>query len=138
MKDSRETEKRERKEKIDEPQFIESWDIKRVIIALLFLGIMGWLGHTFFTQTNNMALILGVSDKNEYKKPTPTPTYSPLSNEELQVRLEGLKEEVNKLDVADMVASSPQVDKIFKDLESLRDLPHNQMKEACYNICKGL
>lgn len=56
----------------------------------------------------------------------------------LQDKLNNIKNQVNNLNVSDLASSSPQLKKVIQDIEELKDLPKNQAKEACYNICKGI
>jgi len=53
-------------------------------------------------------------------------------------RLESIKEQVLGLTDEDIVANSPQVEKIIEDLQSLQKLPQKQVKQTCEAICEAL
>ena len=56
----------------------------------------------------------------------------------LQQRLDSIKHEVSKLDIADIASSSPQVQKLINDLNALKEYPSHQIKGICEKICSGL
>lgn len=52
--------------------------------------------------------------------------------------LDKIKEQVAGLSAQDLMSSSPQIQKVIKDLQDLQKYPKNQAKEACLKICEGL
>ncbi|OGH06412.1 MAG: hypothetical protein A2W22_06425 [Candidatus Levybacteria bacterium RBG_16_35_11] len=49
-----------------------------------------------------------------------------------------IQEEAKDIDLAEVASSSPQIQKIIKDLKSLENYPADQAKSLCEKICSGL
>lgn len=114
------------------------FDIRKIIIAVVVVLGMIWFGY------QNKDMILGTQksltktvagDKTE--KQTGVSKVS-LPKIDLQQKLDDLKQQVITLDVADITSSSPQIQKVIHDMESLQNVPRSQAKEACMKICSNL
>ncbi|RJQ36072.1 hypothetical protein C4559_05720 [Candidatus Microgenomates bacterium] len=141
--------------KIEEEQ--ESWDKKKIIIALLIAALLGGLLYAakifvlgkninipfkYSTTNKSQEKVEGISTKNnESDQEDSTSVSLPLIDNlkgEASQKLEEVKREINNLSISELASSSPQVKKIIQDVQGLEQAPKNQAKEACYNICKSL
>lgn len=130
----------------------ESWNKKRLAIGILtlliFLSLV--LGvRSFFLGKNNDLFTKKTSGVEEKVKGVFEQQKDSGSEEnnvgvsipgssDIQQRLEVIKKEVNSINITEITSSSPQIQKVLTDLKNLEEYPKNQVKEACYNICKGL
>ena len=143
---------------INENLVHEAWSKKRIIIGFLVLTVLlsaaygakkyifkdkSVLSTLSFPEINSK--VAGVSTKNDSSSSQDSSTDQPLqlpvsSNLKtgMEQKLEDFKKEVSGLNVSDLASSSPQIKKVIEDIQGLQQLPKNQAKEACYNICKGL
>ncbi|OGH20668.1 MAG: hypothetical protein A3D74_05190 [Candidatus Levybacteria bacterium RIFCSPHIGHO2_02_FULL_37_13] len=115
---------------------------KRIVIVvfiLIILGLAGYFGKTFILEKNKFDLfgksVKGISTQKQEN--ASLPSASSLQNS-LQQKLDYIKQETSKLDIAEIASSSPQIQKLIKDLNSLKNYPSDQIKEVCQNICKSL
>lgn len=129
----------------------EVWDKKKIVFVLVGSTILiagaiygtKALGLQTLSKFKPNSAIKGVNTNQQENKNLPKveiPLQSILSQpkEEAKDKLESIKEEIGKLDVKDIASSSPQVQKVLQDIQSLQQYPRNQAKEMCENICKGL
>ncbi|MCL5970818.1 MAG: hypothetical protein M1450_04955 [Patescibacteria group bacterium] len=137
----------------------ESWSKRRIIIGIFIIVALAVLG--FFVKDsvikdkepislfkNPKTTVAGVSTKGEDTANSTQNTEKPVAEnlniqstklkKDLQERLDSIKKEFSELDAKDIASSSPQFKRVMDDIQSLKDLPRNQAKEACYTICKGL
>ncbi len=125
----------------------EKWDKKKIILtiaigaALIFGGLelkSYVLGEDVAPQISESKSPKDIQGLNI----SPTPTISLPSarqiGEGLGQNLSNIKQEINNINVADLATSSPQVKKILDDIKALPNVPANQAKEVCLNICNGL
>ena len=56
---------------------------------------------------------------------------------DLNKRLEKIKSDINELNALDVTTQSPQVKKIIEDLKSLQNLPKDQAKNVCQQVCSN-
>jgi len=120
-----------------------SWNKKRIfigfIVILAALALLGYGIKTFVLGKNidffSKKTTLGTSTQKQ--EDTSLPKASSIQNS-LQQKLDSIKEEVSKLDIKDIASSSPQIQKLIKDLNALKDYPGNQIKDVCQKICNGL
>lgn len=121
----------------------ESWSKKRIIIffiSIIILIAFAYKIKTSFLDKNInsfLGKVKGANTKNERVSQDKTDNSSVLRGD-LQEKLDSVKKQVTNLNVSDIASSSPQVKKVIEDLQFLQQLPRNQAKEACYNICKSL
>jgi hypothetical protein len=118
------------------------WDKKKIIIfsIIVFILIIGayQLKSVFLDEAS-------IPDEvnNSYQQDVrgvsiqePPPAQSFKNN--VQEQINNIKEDAQNINVADIASSSPQVQKIIKDLKALQDYPSNQIKEVCEKVCSGL
>lgn len=121
----------------------ESWSKKRIIIFLFLIIILIAFAYKIKTSlldkniNSFLGKVKGTNTKNE-KVSQEEPNNSNVWKGDLQEKLDSVKKQASNLNVADIASSSAQVKKLIDDLQTLQQLPRNQVKEACYNICKGL
>ncbi|PIR80222.1 MAG: hypothetical protein COU25_01345 [Candidatus Levybacteria bacterium CG10_big_fil_rev_8_21_14_0_10_35_13] len=116
------------------------WDKKKILITLvvvfLLTGIGFWLKALYLDED-----VPKTSKKNiqrEQIKGVSVGEASENISKSFQENINSLKEDAQNLNLAEVATSSPQVQKIIKDLQSLKDLPKNQLKDTCEKICGGL
>jgi hypothetical protein len=123
----------------EEEQAQQKWSIPKILTGIVILGVLGWFVY------QNRSYILSINDtptksvagaqtsqKQEDNKRVAIPQF------DLQQKVQEISQEVGNLDVKEVAASSPQVQKVLKDMQSLKDLPASQAKDACMKICSGL
>jgi len=111
---------------------VEVWNFKRIIGSLMVITLLVVGFYMFFVKDNpDMSMVLGLTTMREKPKPIS------IKGVNLTEKLEEIKSQVNQLDVKDLAQSSPQYQKLMQDLQGLSELPKNQVKEACYNVCKS-
>lgn len=130
----------------------EVWDKKKIVLGLL-AGVVLVGGVLYATKTQVLSkreekvfdiskAIKGVQTENEKSENSSTipPVNSLLSAPagQVQKKIEDIKQEITNLDVKEVASSSPQIQKVLQDIQSLEQYPRNQAKEMCENICKGL
>lgn len=112
------------------------WDKKRIAVFLIIFTVIVLAGlelkRTFFP---NMS-ILGVSVKRSVEKPSIEPPHLNLS--QVSSTIEDVKKNVQSLDAAEIASSSPQIQKVLRDIQGIKDLPANQAKEMCLKVCSGI
>lgn len=128
----------------------ESWNKKRIfvafIITMIALATGGYLLKTYVLGKN-----IDFFRKKTVVSPTPPKDVKGASAQEgntggsdiklqktLQGKLDNLKKEVANLNIADIASSSPQVQKIINDLNSLKEYPRSEAKNICQKLCSGL
>lgn len=131
----------------------EVWDKKKIALAAILA--LGLVALVFFSKDT---LIGSLQKENAEKKATNSQSVQGVKTENedeielteesaiekidlqqtLQGKLNDLKKNVNDLNVKDIATSSSQMQKVMQDLENLQQMPRNQAKDACYNICKSL
>ena len=128
----------------------EVWDKKKILITSILLGllIVGGLAARVYVLGKNREPVAPKENVREVegasttldKKSTPTPKV-PLQQKirnEVQKQVETIRDEVLALDPGEVASSSPQVQKILRDLGALEQYPKTQAKEICENICKNI
>ncbi|MEK7533934.1 MAG: hypothetical protein AAB600_01215 [Patescibacteria group bacterium] len=132
---------------------IETWNKKKIFITLLIVvAIVGFGVKTFVLSKNKdffsmhtvptfLKSVMGVNTQKDKEK-TASSTKKTTSSLPIQAvikeKLDDLKKEVNSLNVVDIASSSPQIQKIINDLNSLRQYPVNEAKDICQKICGTL
>ena len=115
----------------------ESWNKKRIIIAVFLLVLLLAAGYLFKTRilsqdsVRQVKSVKGISAEENIVKSEPKIDIQ----EALKEKIDNLKQQVSGLDVADIASSSPQVQKILNDIKSLEQYPTNQIKDICRKIC---
>lgn len=127
--------------KEDESDF--EWDRKRVIFTALFLVaalLIAFELKGMFLDTQGKRNVLGetsIRKSEEIKKPQ---IEGPSINLQSEVgsRIDEIKKNINGLDAVEIASSSPQIQKVLRDIQGIKDLPANQAKDACFKICSGI
>lgn len=121
--------KKEKKPEID-------WDKKKILLFAIGLVLL------LIVSINVKSRILGEVHAPAPKTKVDLPQVKGISTQDIsnnvKQAIDNLKTEANNLDVAEVASSSPQVQKILNDLKSLQDLPKNEIKNVCDNICNKL
>lgn len=128
----------------------ESWDKKKILIfivatvAVLAFGFNTFvLGQKGVTQKSEIKGTSVKQDQSSNSQSEPLKDTSvPFSKQNIQKtfedKIDEIKKDANKINVIDVATSSPAIQKVIKDLQSLQNYPQNQAKEACLKICNGL
>ena len=56
----------------------------------------------------------------------------------IQDKLNTLKQEASNINLAEVASSSPQIKKVLEDIKSIQNLPKDQAKSFCQQVCNGL
>lgn len=102
-----------------------------IVFIIIILGLLGYSAKTFLLGGNKLNLF-GKSVKGISTQKQET------ASNILQQKLADIQQQVSKLNIADIASASPQVQKLIKDLNALKDYPSNQAKDICQKICSGL
>lgn len=127
----------------------EVWDKKKIFIAAVILGLFLGVGTYSLIDSaiaKRATPIKGITvDKNRSSSPTedkedkkitlPTADDIKVNAEK---RFEDIRKEIESINIIEIASSSPQIQKIIKDLKSLEQYPKNQTREMCENICKSI
>lgn len=134
----------------------EVWDKKKIFIVLLVTSILivlaGYATKKIilskdansvslkFTNNQPKSQVEGASTKEEPNPIDNSGIKSVLSlpANEVQKRLDFIRQEISKIDVVEIASSSPQVQKVIKDIQSLEQYPRDQAKEICQKMCSSL
>lgn len=110
-----------------------------MIFIVIIVGLLGYFAKTLLLGKNTFNLfgksVKGISTQKQEN--VSLPSTSKLQNS-LQQKIDSIKQEASKLDIAEIASSSPQIQKLIKDLNALKDYPSNQIKQVCQNICNSL
>lgn len=108
-----------------------------IAIALLIVIMFLLLGSTNI-DTDKIKKT-GQSFKKEVGG-TSTKSINPVSDikNALEDQIETIQKEAKNINIAEVASSSPQIQKIIKDLKSLENVPADQAKNLCEKICSGL
>ncbi len=122
---------------MEETRTEQSWNKKRILIALFLITILAVGGYFFKTLTlgekssQSEKSVRGISAKEK----NPVPEFKMNVQEAVKEKINSLKQEALGLNVLEIASSSPQVQKIINDIRSLEQYPANQAKEICRQIC---
>ncbi len=123
---------------MQEVKLEESWNKKRILIALLALVAVGGVLYAF--RGSIFSQILPHNNKKEIPSSQSVLSIKSGSNVQdvLEKQIESLKKEAGNININEIASSSPQIQNLINDFKALQNLPKDKTKEACYNICKGL
>ncbi len=123
---------------MQEVKFEESWNKKRILIALLAIVFLGSSVYIFkgnlFPQNKKLAS----KPSSGSKESTASSNSEPNIQNVLGSQIESIKKEAGNLNIGEIASSSSQVQKILNEIRNLQNLPGNQLKDACLKICNGL
>lgn len=126
----------------------ESWNKKRIFLGLTVL-IMLIAGLATFkvlvldknqdlsqkSIPNNIQSVEGVSST-----PDSLSQGNPAAGIKTNItdQLDTIKQEASNINLAEVATSSPQVQKVLEDIKSIQNLPRDQAKSFCQQVCSGL
>lgn len=131
------------------PEEEHEWDKRKIAFAVAFavflIGVEYYF-NVFSAGKEAITSVLGVEFKRpEVKRPAVSNNNQkgkPPSIQEIksavESKVEDIQKEVKNLDFNEIASSSPQIQKIIKDIKALEKYPSNQAKQICENICKSL
>jgi hypothetical protein len=121
----------------------ESWNKKKIIITTIILGLLivgGFYLRIRILGQNSSQIMESV--KGATTQEVTLPDVKANVQEVVKEKIDNLKAQVSNLNVSEIASSSPQVQKILNDIQSLEQYPANQAKEFCRQIyekiCGGL
>lgn len=130
--------KRSRKEKKEEDELV--WDRKRVVIAFILILVLLFGARQakgmFFPDTN----ILGestVKKASEIDKPKVEGIKVDLESD-VTSKFVNIKNSIIDLNPEEIASSSPQIQKVLKDIKEMKNLPVDQARNTCMKICSGI
>lgn len=121
----------------------ESWNKKRIFVALFLIILLAVGGYFFKTKILDsnpsfsqdiLKSVKGTSNVREENKKQEG-NLGINVQKAVQDKINSLKQEVSGLDILEVASSSPQIQKIINDIKSLEQYPANQAKEICKKIC---
>jgi hypothetical protein len=127
----------------------EHWDKKKIIagIVIFVLLLLGVIGAKMFLLPKSIArhipigpAVEGVSTTDfspANAQPTPEKISLP-TTDDLQKKISELQAQITHLNVKDIASSSPQVQQLIQQIQSLPNAPANAAKEACMQVCNRL
>jgi uncharacterized membrane protein YhiD involved in acid resistance len=106
------------------------------ILAIVFIIVI-FFGIRYVTNTNDQ--VKGAKTDAEKEKHLELEEQKAKKNvkENVDKRLEKIKEDIDNLNAVDVTTQSPQVKKIIEDLQSLQNLPKDQAKNFCEQVCRS-
>ncbi|MBP9716889.1 MAG: hypothetical protein KBD51_03015 [Candidatus Levybacteria bacterium] len=119
----------------------EEWDKKRLIITTFFVVVailaVREIKTTFFSNNDE---VLG-----QNVSVTPTPIKKPdveiprvnVANQ-VGSKINEIKRNIEGLNAQEVASSSPQIQKVLRDMEGLKDLPSNEAKSMCVKLCSEI
>lgn len=115
-----------------EVKFEESWNKKRIGIALIVLLLLA--GSAVYLLRNSLFF---------NTKPQAAQNQMVLASDQnlediVQRQVQAIKQQAANINVEEIASSSPQIQNLINDLKALQNLPSSQVKEACFKICNGL
>jgi hypothetical protein len=119
-----------------EEENVQSWNKKRIFIAVFLLALLLAGGYFYKTRVLGETLFRpskSVQGINTEKENAELPGIN--VQETVKEKINSLKQQVAGLNISDIASSSPQVQKILNDIESLEQYPTDQVKEICRKIC---
>ena len=126
-----------RKENLD----TDLWDKKKIVVTLFFAVVVILVAievrNMFFPKNEE---VLGESEENKsmtVQKPNIKPPSLNIVSE-VESRIDEIKKNIKGLNAEEVATSSPQIQKVLRDMQGIKDLPSNQAKEMCLRICSGI
>ena len=127
----------------------ESWNKKKIFITLFIIVviIISYLFKTLIldknvsvSPTNFSKSVKGVITSRNSDQVSDTSSQSNIPDIQtlLQQKINTIKQEVEKLNIVEIASSSPQIQKVINDINSIKQYPSNEVKNICQKICSGL
>lgn len=122
-------------EELDQEEELE-WDKKKIAIALIILIIL--IAGLVFSRPFIFGESKSVSTQKSVQGITTQNTSLLPSEENVKKQINAVQDKISKLSVKDIASSSPQVQQILHELQSLPKSPGDTIKQACVKLCNGL
>lgn len=124
-------------------EFQDSWNKKRIfivsIIIVILMGIAIELkGNIIPNLLKNKRPLPAIREQAIYRDQGRKLNLNPNLDSVISQKLESIKQDAEKINISEIATSSSQIQKIINDIKNLQNLPNTQLKEICFNICKGL
>lgn len=134
----------------------ETWDKKKIIVFLIVIVVLviggfylktkylGDLQKQSIIPSKSSQEVAGESIEGSGAKDSITNSKESFSSipssikNNVQEKLDSIKQQITNLNAVDIATSSPQVQKILNDIKTLEQYPGNQAKEMCQKICSSL
>jgi hypothetical protein len=116
----------------------EEWDIRRILITLFFLVVCILVVLEVKRMLLPNAKILPSSKDIvvEVKKPDLKPPVNVQSA--VDSKISQIKDSISGIDAEEIATSSPQIQKVLRDIQGIKNLPADKAKDQCLKICSGL
>ena len=138
------------KKREEEEAFEEVWDKKKIaagiaVITLLVTGL--YFTKMFFYPSLPLPTsirlpqqsVAGISTGgNGQVSSTTHASFTPPTQQDVQAKMQEIKEQVTHLSLHDIASSSPQVQQVLQELQQLPQTPANMAKSACIQLCNKL
>lgn len=111
----------------------EVWDLKKIILGIVI--VVAFAIFLYFAKDKVEKNL--TSPKKPLGQVEGAKTSREIVGDDVKEKLEMIKREIANLNAIDMASSSPQVQKIIKDLQNLKQYPSTQIKDLCQNMCKS-
>src|SRR3989344_7457163 len=115
---------------------LRPWDRKKILFAFLALALLTfaffYFKESLFPQQGEVGIKSSVGKNLNQNREVLGAT------QRVRERIEEIQENVTNLNVVDVATSSPQIQKVISDIKALENLPRDQAKNACEQICEGL
>lgn len=115
----------------------ESWDIKRIFIGLIIIGIIGFLGYTMglpLLKQKTQTVLSAVSEKNistpDQKKALDD------ANAQTEKLLEQAKNGLSDLTGENVSSNAGQLQKIIQDLQAVQQRTKQPIDVICDYVCR--
>lgn len=119
------------------------WNVKKIAVGVIFLGMLAFFGYQnkdFLVgdEAKSGGALQQVAGVKTSPKRQEAGEQVSLPRFNLQEKVNDITQSVATLDVKEVASSSPQIQKVLRDIEALKNLPRSQAKDACVQICNGL
>lgn len=119
----------------------ESWNKKRIFTVFFLITVLAVGAYFFKTRFLDQNLspkevksVKGISLEEENRDSDENADID--VQKTVKEKINSLQQEIFGLNIAEIASSSPQVQKIIKDMQALQQYPANQIKEACREVYK--
>lgn len=116
----------------------ETWDKPKIAIALIvviLLVVVGIIAKNIYfpskPSATKMERVNGISTEN-------LSHFSLPSADDVNAKIQSIQAQVTHVKVSDIASSSPQIQQIILEIQSLPQLPGTLAKQACLQLCSKL
>lgn len=119
------------------------WDKRKIILFSIAVVVLLGTGYELRAMVLNINSQVPIDSRIKIQpgvKGASTQNQSPVQDfkQNVQSQISGLKNEAQNINLIDIASSSPQVQKVIRDLKTLQSYPSDQLKETCQKVCNGL